>query len=115
MPRRSVSEVAVAGNVQWMAEADERNCSRVMSLEMLTGRSRYHNLDFGHLRHFVPLGAVQRWRVVAHSRWRGVSPSTRRGRSCLCAYWGCTFVARRRRLDAAEIGDQALTGRTSLL
>ena len=29
--------------------------------------------------------------------------------------WGGTFVARRRRLDAAEIGDQALTGRTSLL
>ena len=51
----------------------------------------------------------------ALGRWRGVPPSTRRGRSCLCASWVCTFVARRRRLDAAEIGDQALTGRTSLL
>ena len=33
----------------------------------------------------------------------------------LRVHWGCTFVARRRRFDAAEIGDQALTGRTSLL
>ena len=32
----------------------------------------------------------------AHSRWRGVPPSTQRGRSCLCASCGCTFVARRR-------------------
>ena len=53
--------------------------------------------------------------TVTHSRWRGALPSTPLGRSCLCASWGCTFVARRRRLDAAEIGDQALTGRTSLL
>ena len=53
--------------------------------------------------------------TASHSRWRGVTPSTQRGRSCLCASWVCTFVARLRRLDAAEIGDQALTGRTSLL
>ena len=39
-----------------------------------------------------------------------MTPSTRRVRSCLCASWGGTFVAHRRRLDAAEIGDQALTG-----
>ena len=30
-----------------------------------------------------------------------MTPSTRRGRSCLCASWVCTFVARRRRLDVA--------------
>ena len=31
--------------------------------------------------------------TVAHSRWRGVQPSTRRGRGCFCASWGGTKLS----------------------
>ena len=31
--------------------------------------------------------------TAAHSRWRGVRPSTRRDRSCLCASWGGTQLS----------------------
>ena len=45
----------------------------------------------------------------------GVPPFTQWDRSCLCASWEVPNCRRRRRLDAAEIGEQALTGCTSLL